>query len=48
MESADVVLLFVDIVKLAIPFAFIFWVCEMITTMFVRAAFGGRLSFKVN
>ena len=48
MEAVEVVKLYVEIVKLAIPFTFMFWVCEMITTTVLRAALGGRLSFKVN
>lgn len=47
MEAVEVVKLYAEIVKLAIPFTFVFWVCEMITTSILRAAFGGRLSFKV-
>lgn len=48
MEAVEVVKLYVEIAKLAIPFTVVFWFCEMITTTVLRAALGGRLSFKVN
>lgn len=47
MEAVEVVKLYAEMLKIALPFTFIFWVCEMITTSILRAAFGGRLSFKV-
>lgn len=48
MEAVEVVKLYAEIVKLAIPFTLIFWVCEMIANTVLRAALSGRLSFKVN
>lgn len=48
MEAVEVVTLYAEILKLALPFTFVFWCCEMITTTILRAAFGGRMSFKVN
>ena len=47
MEIADIVSLYADIVSMAVPFTFIFWVGEMIVSTFLRSAFGGKLSFKV-
>lgn len=46
MTTSDIVTLYVEILQLALPFTFIFWVCEMITTTILRTAFGGRLSFR--
>ena len=46
MEIADIVLVYVDCIKTALPFTFIFWACDMITCTILRTAFGGKLSFK--
>lgn len=46
MQIADIVALFVDCIRLALPFTVIFWVCEMIVCFILRSAFGGKLSFK--
>lgn len=48
MEAVEVVKLYAEILKVSLPFTFIFWACEMITTTILRSAFGGRLSFRVN
>lgn len=47
MEAVEVVKLYAEILKLALPFTFVFWVCEMITTTVIRSALGGRLSFNI-
>lgn len=48
MEAVEVVKLYAKMLELALPFTFIFWVCEMFTTTVLRAALGGRLSFKLD
>ena len=45
MEIADIVLLYADVVRIALPFTFIFWIGERVTSSILTAAFGGRLSF---
>lgn len=47
MEIAPIVSVYVDIVQAALPVAFVFWAGELIVTSFLRAVFGGRLSFKI-
>lgn len=47
MTPGDVVLIYADILKTAVPFMFVFWVCETIACTLLRAAFGGRLSFRL-
>lgn len=47
MEVADIVSVYVDMIRMALPFTFLFWGGEMIVTTFLRTAFGGKLSFKV-
>ena len=45
MEITDIVLLYVDVVRIALPFTFIFWIGEKVVSSILTAAFGGRLSF---
>lgn len=47
MEVADIVSLYVDVVRIALPFTVVFWIGEMLVTSVLRAAFGGKLSFRV-
>lgn len=47
MEISEIVMLYVECIKEALPFTFIFWACEMITSTILRTAFGGKLSFKL-
>lgn len=47
MEVVDIVALFVQIVEWSVPFAIVFGLGEYIVTVALRAAFGGRLSFRV-
>ena len=47
MEIAPIVSLYVDMLQIALPVAFVFWGGELIVTSFLRAGFGGRLSFKI-
>lgn len=46
MEIADIVSLYVQCVTVALPFTITFWICDFIVTTYLRAAFGGRLSFR--
>lgn len=47
MEYSDIVLLFVDVVRIALPFTVIFWIGECIVSIILRGAFGGKLSFRM-
>ena len=47
MESADIILLFAEVIEQALPFTVLFWMGEMLVTTFLRAAFGGKLSFRL-
>lgn len=47
MEVSDIILLFAEVIREALPFTVTFWFGEMLVTTFLRAAFSGRLSFKV-
>lgn len=41
-----IVQLYVECINIALPFTITFWICETLVTTVLRAAFGGRLSFK--
>ena len=45
MVSADIVKLYVECIEIALPFTIAFWVCDFIVCTFLRAAFGGKLTF---
>lgn len=47
MDVADIIQLVTQVYSEAIPFALIFWIGELIVTTFCRAAFSGRLSFRI-
>lgn len=47
MDIEPIVSLFVEIVQVSLPFTLVFFFGELIVTTVLRAAFGGRLSFKV-
>lgn len=47
MEMTEIIALFTEIVREAVPFTIAFWMGEMIVTSFLRVAFSGKLSFKV-
>lgn len=47
MEPVEIIALYAECISTALPFTVIFWIGEMITTTFLRAAFSGKLSFKV-
>lgn len=46
MEISDIVALFAECMRLALPFTVIFWFSEMVVSTILRTAFGGKLSFK--
>ncbi len=46
MELADIVSLYVDIVRSAVPVGLIFGFGDLIVGTVLRVAFGGRLSFR--
>ena len=46
MEAVEIAQLYVDIVSAALPFTLVFFFGDFIVTTFLRAAFGGRLTFK--
>lgn len=46
MEISDIVVLFVECMRLALPFTVVFWFCEKIVCTVLTAAFSGRLTFK--
>lgn len=46
MEAADIVLLYVDCIRTALPFTIVFWMCDFAVCTFLRAAFGGKLTFQ--
>ena len=45
MEIADIVALYVEVIQIALPFTIVFYMGEFIVTTFLRAAFGGKLTF---
>lgn len=46
MAVSDIIALYVDCMKIALPFTICFYLCDFIVTTFLRTAFGGKLSFK--
>lgn len=46
MSSTEIILLYAECIKTALPFTIIFYIGDFITCSILRAAFGGRLSFK--
>lgn len=47
MSVQEIVKLYVEVMQEAIPFAVVFWMGNLIVSTFCRAAFGGRLEFRV-
>lgn len=47
VEVSEIVALYVEIIREALPFVLVFWIGEFIVTTFLRSAFTGRLSFKL-
>lgn len=46
MEINDIISLYVDCISYALPFTLVFYFGDFLVTTFLRAAFGGKLSFK--
>lgn len=46
MEINDIVALYVECIRIALPFTIAFYLCDFIVTTFLRVAFGGKLTFK--
>lgn len=46
MQATEIITLYADVIREALPFTVLFWMGEMIVTTFLRAAFSGKLSFK--
>lgn len=46
MTNAEIILLYVECISIALPFTIIWYICDFITCTILRAAFGGRLTFK--
>lgn len=48
MEGPEIVQVVTQCYVAALPLAVIFWTGELIVTTFLRAAFGGRLSYRLD
>lgn len=46
MSAVEIVQLYAEVISQALPFTITFFFCDFLVTTFLRAAFGGRLSFK--
>lgn len=46
MVVSEIVELYVECIEIALPFTITFYLCDFLVTTFLRAAFGGKLSFK--
>lgn len=46
METSEIVLLYAQCIQTALPFTLVFYIGDFIVTTILRAAFGGRLTFK--
>jgi len=46
VEIADIVALYVECIRIALPFTIVFYLGEFITSTILRTAFGGKLTFK--
>lgn len=46
MQVNEIVALYVECIQIALPVTLVFYLGDFITTTILRAAFGGRLSFK--
>lgn len=45
-DPTEIVALYIDIIQVALPFVVIFWMCDFVVQVFLRAAFGGKLTFR--
>lgn len=46
MAISDIISLYVECIMIALPVTICFYMCDLIVTTFLRAAFGGKLTFK--
>lgn len=46
MEISDIVALYVECIRIALPFTIVFYLAEFVTSTILRTAFGGKLTFK--
>ena len=46
MDLNEIIALYVDCIKIALPFTIVFYMCNMIVSTFLRTAFGGKLTFR--
>ena len=46
MTINAIVALYVECIEIALPFTITFYLCDFLVTTFLRAAFGGKLTFK--
>lgn len=46
MVISDIVALYVDCISYALPFAITFWMCDLVVSIILRSAFGGKLTFR--
>ena len=45
-EFSEIVVLYVDVISVALPFTITFWLCDFVVSTILKAAFGGRFDFK--
>jgi len=46
MEISAIVSLYVECIRIALPFTIVFYISDFLVTTILRAAFGGKLTFK--
>ena len=46
MVIADIVQLYADTIRVALPFTIAIWMSDFVVGVFLRAAFGGKLTFR--
>ena len=46
MDFNEIIALYVDCIKIALPFTITFYICNLLVSTFLRTAFGGKLTFR--
>lgn len=46
MVIAEIVQLYADTISIALPFTITIWMSDFVVGVFLRAAFGGKLTFR--
>lgn len=46
MSATEIITLYTDAITQAVPFAIMWFFCDLITTTILRSAFGGKLTFR--